>query len=359
MSQGAAERETRKLALWKRVLFPVVTLVLVACVLEVGLRIVGLRTGFVRGIKRITYMDPDVFAQSIGAWRPGATGRVAWPTELAFDFEIDPRGFRGYPRETKEPQHTVLCLGDSTTFSLFVDEAETYPRQLELELKKRGLDVEVLNGGSPNWGTHDHVRFLRERAHRADPDLVVHLFCSNDLADIGQDVEGVHCTYVRLKDRVENGMSIVEALRVHTALGELHARLNVLWKAWRQGPSQAQAFGDPAIPADADWRPFRSSHRALAAECKRRGFDLVTACFPDPGEREESPHERKVAEIAQADGVDFIPLWKRFRRAEKAGEKLYYLPIDDHANAAGCALLARSIAEALMKRPNGRFGRAK
>lgn len=354
--------QDRKLALWKRIAFPIAALVLVFGFLEGMLRVVGLRTGFVRGIKRISYMPPEVFEESIGMWRPGAKGRVAWPTELAFDFEIDERGFRGFARDASARKagptgesdvFRILCLGDSTTFSLFVDEKDTYPRQLELALESRGLDVEVINGGSPNWGTHDHVRFLRERAHKLAPDFVVHLFCSNDLHDIGDDPEGDVGTFVRWKDRIEGGMSLVEFLRINTALGELHARLNVFWKAWRQGPSEAAQFGDPAMPGAEAWQPFQSAHSALARECKARGIGLVTACFPDPGKRTESPHEAEVARVADKDGVPFIPLWKLFRAAEAGGAKLYHLPIDDHANADGCRLLARSIADALFEKRLG------
>jgi lysophospholipase L1-like esterase len=80
----------------------------------------------------------------------------------------------------------ILCLGDSLTWGQGANDEETYPALLETVLRERHpeLDVQVLNGGVPGYGTDEELEYLRTRGAALKPDLIIVLFfAGNDFED--------------------------------------------------------------------------------------------------------------------------------------------------------------------------------
>jgi lysophospholipase L1-like esterase len=75
----------------------------------------------------------------------------------------------------------VVVLGDSWTVGVNVDEAETYPRRLEAELRRAFPDrrIEVINYGAIGATSHTGQRLL-PRILALQPDLVVLAYAQND-----------------------------------------------------------------------------------------------------------------------------------------------------------------------------------
>src|SRR5690606_24310349 len=274
---------TPRRPLGRRIAFSAVAAALLLLAVEATARLFGMPSGLVRRLHEAADMPPDDFAGSVGMFRPAFRGRVGWPPELAFDLAVNRLGLRGPETTLEKPAGTyrILCLGDSTTFGLFVADSEAYPRRLEAALRADLPQIEVLNAGVPGFGTHDQLRFLRERAHRLAPDLVVHLFCQNDLTDIGEDVGGEHGAYARWLARIaDHPPWPIRALGA-TATSELLTRLRIAWKAWRAGVPEHLEPGVLTGPPRAAFRHFEVVHRELARFCSERGIALVTACFPE------------------------------------------------------------------------------
>jgi len=61
-------------------------------------------------------------------------------------YPVNRHGFKGPELDHSHSSFRILTLGDSCTAGSLFDEM-TYPRTLERELRDRGLDVEVVNGG--------------------------------------------------------------------------------------------------------------------------------------------------------------------------------------------------------------------
>jgi lysophospholipase L1-like esterase len=61
-------------------------------------------------------------------------------------YPVNRHGFKGPELDESHSSFRILTLGDSCTAGSLFDEF-TYPRTLERELRERGLDVEVVNGG--------------------------------------------------------------------------------------------------------------------------------------------------------------------------------------------------------------------
>lgn len=345
-----------QLTLKKKLIFAGIATLLGLLIIEGTGRLCGFPSGAVRTLSKIGEMDRQTFEGSVGMWRPGFKGHVSWPVEIAYDVAINKHGFRGPDFDLeKKKAFRVLCLGDSTTFSVYVKEGLTYPEILQRELRKDHPEIEVINGGHPAWGTSDQLRFLKERAIKVKPDLIVHLFCGNDPFDI-VDAEGMQGNYARKLRRIDEGPSLADQLRFNTAIGEMETRIHIMFKQWR-GKKRHIEFNEKAIPDDR-WALYKESYGKLVGFCRERKIPIVTACFPRLKEKEalEDRLETKVGLIAMAQKVPLIPLAKAFRDAEKKGEKLYWVPIDSHANERGCELIGVEIAKSLKRLKMGPYG---
>lgn len=98
------------------------------------------------------------------------------------DFQVSVRvnreGFRGPEVNLVKSPGTfrIFSLGDSFTFGLGVENDETYPALLEVELNqgtKNGQRYEVINGGVPGYNLAHYYLVLKHRVLRYNPDLVV------------------------------------------------------------------------------------------------------------------------------------------------------------------------------------------
>lgn len=332
----------------KKLVFAAIATVLGLLVVEGTGRLIGYPSGAVRTLSKIGEMDRPTFDKSVGMWRPNFKGHVSWPVEIAYDVSINKHGFRGpdFELEKQKGVYRVLCLGDSTTFSVYVKEGKTYPEVLQRELAKDYEQIEVINGGHPAWGTSDELRFLKERAIKLKPDLIVHLFCGNDPLDI-VDPAGAQGNYAKKLRQIDEGPSLADTLRFNTAIGEMETRIHIMWKQWR-GKKRHFEFNNGPI-TEGQWSLYKETYKGLAAFCKEQKISLVTACFPRMREEStlEDRLETKVALIAGKNAVPMIPLARAFRAAEKNDEKLYWMPIDSHANERGCEIIGLEIAKYL------------
>lgn len=98
---------------------------------------------------------------------------------------VNTRGFRNPDREHPKPEgvYRILALGGSTTYGQDVTWDEAYPMQLERALREEyGYEnVEVINGGYPNYDTMNSLVNLQTRGLEQEPDLVLLYQGYNDM----------------------------------------------------------------------------------------------------------------------------------------------------------------------------------
>src|SRR5439155_966301 len=98
------------------------------------------------------------------------TGTVATGTRPTDVFiRVNKDGFRGPELDASHSRPRVIAIGDSTTFGTI--ESHTYPHVLERELRKRGLDVEVINAGVEG-SSPQNVLYRLDRFKQLRPDVV-------------------------------------------------------------------------------------------------------------------------------------------------------------------------------------------
>lgn len=314
--------------------------------LEGALRLAGWPTHQVRNVQWLMNDDPASFARAIGVFRPGTVGRVAWPAELAYEVRINALGLRG-PEVAREgpPPGTkrVLALGDSGTFGFYVGEEETFPARLEQLLRAGGVPVEVINGGCGGWSIDSATLFLEERAIALAPDLVVLVYCSNDISDL----RAPEPSWVTLRDRVgEKTRSWLEATAIH----ELAWRTKARFRSRRARPLAS----DDLEPAERErlWGVYERWLVRLSGFLAERKVALLVVYQPDASKLAAglpSEDEARLRELCGRRAVPFVSALPRFQ--ERSPDETFLLPQGDpHPSALGYRLEAEAAAAAILAR---------
>ena len=76
-------------------------------------------------------------------------------------FQIDQDGFKGPELDKTHSRLRILTLGDSCAFGSLFDKY-SYPRTLERELRKRGIETEVVNAGVENYTAGNVLRRIEQ-----------------------------------------------------------------------------------------------------------------------------------------------------------------------------------------------------
>jgi hypothetical protein len=126
----------------------------------------------------------------LGWWHlPNAT--VHWTEEGDGHVRINSRGLRDVERPVSKPPGVfrIAVFGDSMTEGVQVNLEETFTRQLEARLRRRGLQVDVLNFGVNGYSPLQEYLLYLHGGRDYQPDLVLQaLFLDNDVADTHPDL---------------------------------------------------------------------------------------------------------------------------------------------------------------------------
>jgi lysophospholipase L1-like esterase len=229
-------------------------------------------------------------------------------------FATNGRGFRGPPVRTDDPAETrIVCLGDSGTFGVWLDESEgpmrskrirydNYPEELGRVLAERGYASEVVNAGVVGYTAAHGLRLLRARILDLEPDIVTFRFGLNDhkvtAANSGRLVAEPESGFLR---RALYGFSDWRLLRLGLA-------------AWRRA-DWVRPGADGEMVRMASPRQFEAVLRRVAALSRERGFDLLFVDYPlRPEAWGEHPHYAKVYRRAgHSDLASFHELHRRYQ----------------------------------------------
>ncbi len=315
----------------KAAVFSLVPLLVVAGLTEGLLRVVG----WPRAERAFDHtqpywtVDPGLFDV---AMYHGEVGR-------AFAVSTNDDGLRsGLQRPRSRGRRRIAVMGCSTTFGWGLPEASTYPALLEAELRKGGLDAEVLNAGQPGHTTFQGLWLWQNKVRHYEPDVVV-------LAYLVQDAHSANYT-----DR-QQALYQADAnfLKTHVLY---HSRL---YLALRQLLFSFGATSSPlGLGADGESRTtrvpldeYRQNLADLVAEIRAANAVPVLFAFPLERSGYTQPYRTAMAELAQDLKVRHLDPQERMERAAQEAE-LYFPQDRGHSNAAGNALVAQWLAEVLL-----------
>lgn len=114
---------------------------------------------------------------------------LMWFPKPNYSFKLiktNSRGFRDKERTVKKDSNVfrILCLGDSSTFGLYVPRDKTYHALLEERLNREfgraGTKFEVINAGVTGYTSYQGLRLYKQKGYLYEPDIVTSYFGVND-----------------------------------------------------------------------------------------------------------------------------------------------------------------------------------
>ncbi len=223
----------------------------------------------------------------------------------------------------------ILCIGDSRTFGAGVEDAETYPAQLQaiLDTQFPGR-FEVINAGVSGYSAPQGLRYLELRGKALAPDIVIACFGHNEWAPV-----------------IPGGLGVFEWQDVSRSWG-----IEVLFKEAIRGAARMVA------PRPLGERKVRVSQgefidtllRMNEVGTEANGYRLLLMSWPALSETRQEPMAppHRILSRAAADYLH-IPLIDLFERVRDTNEDIY---LDDlHMNARGCRIVAEHVATQLVE----------
>jgi len=366
---------------------------------ELVLRILGPRIPVVSSLTSIATFQ--TYHPIYGFFhRPGASGWIETP-EFVSHVAINSRGLREreIPPEKPAGTYRVLVLGDSFVEGAQVPVEDTITRKLEQRLAAEmpGRPVQVINAGNAGFGTAQELLFLDNDGRTYQPDLVILVyFIDNDLPDNGYRVARERkLDTTRRPFYVPDGKGGLELrpgappepdrLESVRPLLRRSVTYNVIenFTRWQEARDQEQAqigknrptyLLDPPSEWDEAWWVTEQLLGRVQTSARGMGAELVVVGAPayfqldadawrwlvggDTRERnryEQDAPNRRLAGIAERQGLRFLDLLPATKAAHDAGGALYY-PADGHWTSAGHAFAAGQLYDylagsALLPRP--------
>lgn len=242
--------------------------------------------------------------------------------EFDVEIAINSDGFRGPEWPAAKRGKRVLVLGDSYAFGWGVRFEDTFAARLQ----SAHPEWEVLDAAVSGYATDQELLLLRRLRARSSPDVVVCVFCANDLAEVSSDV-----VYGKAKPRfVERGaeLELVNAPVPNPWI----ERTSALWRAWRKS-RWVQAEKVRSRYPESEWQLVLALFARIRDELAPIPLLVVSSEDRLAGLAEGSPSVRH---------VDLRP-------ALGSGAEAASFAIDGHWNAHGHELVFRALEPALVE----------
>jgi lysophospholipase L1-like esterase len=295
-----------------------------------------------------------------GAAKTGPVNPRGIDDHTTWTARIDDDGFRGpdrTPPAGSERVYRVLCIGDSSTFGLNVDQGAEFPRRLERLLRRAypGRAIEVVNAGVPGWSWMQGARFLRLRGIALHPDLVIAAFGTNDQFWPAVITDGEQFT--RLEKPLVRGVEAVRQLAARTSAFRLALRLAPRVRRPSRSPGCERQIretgGCHRVAVGEIEAAVADVHRTASAA----GSELVVLNL-DFWRSSAAQHSRAAAKAA---GVPFLDMVERLdrkivavaRARARAGGLVAPGPMD--LDAAGAAAEPEVLLRLEASEPTARF----
>ena len=315
-------------------------------VLEAGLRVGGFEhdtsaprylflspaARFAHTDESATEPDEDLF------WRlrPGLTSIGGTPIVYGTGFRSD------FDPEPTPDVRRVVCIGDSSTFGLQVQEHETWTAVTEVMLAAEGERAEVLNLGVPGYTSHQGLVLLRTQAPALRPDVVVCAF-------------GAFNDWIPARGRTDAEQAAgggPPALRVVQAL---------TWLLGSEQPSDSFMLRSTLATIDTrayvgprrvDTDVFAENLDEMIELSREVGSEVVLLASPLPPETlARNPIATEYAEVVRRVGrsmnVPVVDGWTLFAAAGEGGQPLF--ADFCHPSPRGHAILGSALARTLAR----------
>ena len=293
------------------------------------------------------------------------------------------------PERSGDTALRVMVFGDSMVVGREVPQDAIYTARLEALLRDHGIRAEVINAGVQGYST-DQVLLLMERwlpVYR--PDVALYGSTHNDLGGIDLDyangqakphfaLDGdgsLRMERPQLASKIQRyGSGIRSWVQWSAFYRVLQPRIAMLRARWIGFDQRVllglyeEAYVRPSFADRVDWRLYGALVGRMRDTARDAGARFVFFAHPEVGEvwdpyieqtcanlgatrSQYDPHamERRIADAAAQQRVEFVPLIDEFRSRQQRGP-FHLLPTDAHLSPAGHALLAELLASEIAAR---------
>ncbi|WP_243438598.1 SGNH/GDSL hydrolase family protein [Fundidesulfovibrio soli] len=332
---------------------------------------------------------PAFFKNVPGNHVPNRTARAYWAPSLPYIYSIDPQGFRSNgTTQGNDSGQDVLCLGDSYTFGISVNDTETFPAILGSLLQGSDVfrGVKVVNAGSAGAGIEDHLLYYLDKGRSIKKKLVVLQFNLFDIDFLKRGhaykSKAVAREYVRVKDDLLfNEMATAVFKRLNQIPWYHHIEKYI------SNPSPTSQLADPAV-AWLGYKPLELSEEAKALLSDRNamadesridtistvwrryldivkrihraalddGADFLLVIVPDVTQiyTYANAPSAVIPAFCELNGIKYIDLTPMFRSMHmNHGEAPFFDPEDFHCNPLGNSAIAASVLARMRKDADG------
>lgn len=252
----------------------------------------------------------------------GWTNRPDWSERVGRRIiRINTDGFRGaeVPREKPPGEWRIVILGDSLAFGLGVDEHEIFVGRLSDMAAQAGLRIRFINCSVSGYAPWQQLDLLASECLKFTPDVVVHIFCLNDVIAVfeherfGGPTRGIAPVpptpldwsglFQMFRSTVANRLSGVEQ--------ELQRIRNIY--------SVERMIDEPEAPEIREaWSIVLRDMTRMHAICQANSVRFAMVVFPyadqiSPFAPETSPPQQTLAAFAQDRQIPFLDLLPAFR----------------------------------------------
>lgn len=284
------------------------------------------------------------------AFKPHASGVFPGNVDAkrTFPYRTNAHGLRDRDRPPKPPGiRRVLVLGDSFTWGYAVAEDEAYPQVAERMLRDRGRpDLEVINGGIPDYNSRMERQLLAQLAPIYEPDAVV-------LAYVVNDAEPATAMPIPPEEVYRHSRSWL--------LTELAERLNRRLFRRRLLPSSKDGYGNSYLDGfeagSVKWRDSREAIREMRDFCAAAGIPFTVLILPDVTQNLIDRYPwRPIHDAVVGWGRELnIPTFDLLNDFQGRDQQTLIVPWDGHPNALAhrefAAILVDRILTQLPPRP--------
>ncbi|HMO52608.1 MAG TPA: SGNH/GDSL hydrolase family protein [Kiritimatiellia bacterium] len=350
---------------------------------KIGLSLVALAFALLlaEGLLRLLAPEQDIFHLEAGMIRLSADPDLRYEMTPNFrsprgDVTINTHGFRERDWSPEKPSNVnrIACIGDSIAFGMGAAQEQTFSRYLENVLNEqmtaRNLppshegSYEIASFGVPGFNITQVARTLETRVPEFQPDLVLYLYCLNDLQDYSRELEnllagpGITASQRRWIERQWR------QARIHGPRSELVSRVRLRFAASNREAAPADHSRDDMLqflrgtglefyqtlyadPIRLD--RIRSGFARISAWSRENNTPVIVTLVPVRASMRRPGFEvfhALVTDLAGQAGLETIDLLDVFRaHPGNPYEWLYADPL--HPNSAGYRLAAEKVAEIL------------
>jgi len=299
--------------------------------------------------------------------------------DFSVSYEINNQGFRKYQSAPSEVDR-IAIIGDSFTFGIGVNKADTFANQLNLKMKDSNKSIQFTNYGVPGYSTDQEYLLTKNLVRQNNiKDTILVVYLGNDLID-NQYPYPIQANYAKpyfIADREQlklknypvplkqKGFPYSEKSLATEVLGnfeqsaltvllgnfELGRRINVIIGSNKTGLEDH--FENHLKQSE---KLFISLLEATNKEISNQSGKLIVALLPSQAyvvseksipAKYQSFLKQNIIEHYQNTDIEIIDLGLALREDYKKSKRDQYHPNEGHLNKQGHAVVANEIFKVL------------